>query len=246
MFTRKQNSQMKNRYIYPAKIYILREHKMVYACIRAKIEELDTKTPARVDKVAVPVSERFLSHEILISRRHARQYCSALVRFGYLKSTKVGVRLNYGLTRKVLDTDLHLNDEAGKINDDIKALLTHFNIVLDKNQVPKDKNLQITNSYHINFLVDLFEKLNNDIDNCKLIINQCADIFNYRFGHKSAQTLATRVKETLNKPFVVKKVISSVLNSKPDRFLLRRYRLRQKGIDIFLLADPFDHNIYTD
>lgn len=226
--------------------YLTNESKLVYTNIQQRINKLYKEHRNSLDNtnsITVSATERDLSRELLISRRKVRKSCSALVKLGYLNSTKVGVRLNYALTGKILYTDLHLNDEAGKINDDIKALLTHFNIVLDKNQVPKDKKLQITNSYHINFLFDLLKKLNGDFDKCRLIINQCSDIFKYRFGQRSAQTLATRVKKTLNKPFVVKKVISSDLNSKADKFLVRRHHLRIKGIDIFLLDNQSYDNM---
>lgn len=227
----------------------IKECKLVYAYIHARVHQSHKEqgpTEENVNDTMISAPERLLSYELLISRNKARDACSALIKHGYLNSQSKGRRVLYRLTEHVLDIS-SITQAINRIdNDEVNELLTYFNQCLQRNGVSRYLRLEEDNKYHMLFLQEFREMFKGDLNKCKILINSCADIFNYRFGVKSAQTLATQIRKTWEQPFKRERVNAARDWSKPDKFLRRRYHLRKEGIDIFLLDDPFDPRIEID
>lgn len=222
---------------------------LVYAHIHQRINEVykvQRNSICDIASIMISATERHLAYELLISRNKARKACSALVKHGYLYSQSIGKRALYRLTDQALDIS-SITQAIKRIDiDEVNELLKYFNECLQNNRIPQDLRLKDDNEFHMLFLQELKEMFNGDMNKCKFLIDSHSEIFNCRFGHKSAQRLATHIRKTLDKPFIRKRVNATRDWSISDKFLRRRYHLRKRGIDIFLLDDPFDPNIEVD
>jgi len=237
---------MIDRYIHSKK----KDNQLVYAFISMKVNESyeDKSDQTKLSEIKIFAPERIISTEILLSQGKVRRACSRLVQLGYLKSQLVQYRAQYCLTMKYFDKDILDAVDVDNLDNDISELFFRFNLGLEYNRISEENKMNIKNPFHIFFLQELYAKMNNDLVKCSDIIDLCSkEIYKYHYKKPSAQTLASEIRIRLNNETIQKKkVIPERLYKQPDPFLRRRYHLRKKGIDIFLLGDSADDPMEDD